>query len=67
MVTSRDERSRRRYVGMLVEWLRPRKKKRCNKLAYGTARVTVSKTRVLRSIYGSIQEHAGFEGPSWLD
>jgi transposase-like protein len=43
------------------------KKKRCNKLPYGTARVTVNKTRVVQSIYGSIQEYAGFERPAWLD
>lgn len=43
------------------------KKKRQNKLPYGTCRVTVSRTRVVQSIYGSIQEYAGFERPAWLD
>jgi transcriptional regulator with XRE-family HTH domain len=43
------------------------KKKRCNRLPYGTARVTVSRTRVVQSIYGSIQEYAGFERPAWLE
>ena len=42
-------------------------KKRCNRLPYGTARVTVSRTRVVQSIYGSIQEYAGFERPAWLE
>jgi transposase-like protein len=43
------------------------KKKRQNKLPYGTCRVTVSRTRVAQSIYGSIQEYAGFERPAWLE
>jgi transposase-like protein len=43
------------------------KKKRQNKLPYGTCRVTVSRTRVAQSIYGSIQEYAGFERPGWLE
>lgn len=43
------------------------KKKRQNKLPYGTCRVTVSRTRVVQSIYGSIQEYAGFERPAWLE
>ena len=42
-------------------------KKRRNKLPFGTARVTVSRTRVVQSIYGSIQEYAGFERPAWLE
>ena len=43
------------------------KKKRTNKLPYGTCRVAVSSTRVVQSIYGSIQEYAGFERPAWLE
>jgi transposase-like protein len=43
------------------------KKKRQNRLPYGTARVTVNRTRVLQSIYGSIQEYAGFEREAWLE
>ena len=43
------------------------KKKRQNKLPYGTCRVTVSQTRLTQSIYGSIQEYAGFERPGWLE
>jgi hypothetical protein len=42
-------------------------KKRRNKLPYGTVRVCVHSTRVVQSIYGSIQEYAGFERPEWLD
>ena len=43
------------------------KKKRTNRLPYGTVRVTVCRTRVIQSIYGSIQEYAGFDRESWLD
>lgn len=41
-------------------------KKRANKLPYGTTRITVHSTRVVQSIFGSIQEYAGFERPEWL-
>jgi hypothetical protein len=43
------------------------KRKRVNVLPYGTCRVSVSRTRVAQSIYGSIQEYGGFERPEWLD
>lgn len=43
------------------------KKKRQGRLPYGTARVTVSRTRVVQSIYGSIQEYAGFTRAAWLE
>jgi len=42
------------------------KKKRQNRLPYGTVCVCVHSTRVIQSIYGSIQEYAGFERPEWL-
>ena len=42
-------------------------KKRVNKLPYGTVRVTVTRTRVIQSIYGAIQEYAGFEREAWLE
>ena len=41
-------------------------KKRQNKLPYGTVRVCVHSTRIVQSIYGAIQEYAGFERPEWL-
>jgi hypothetical protein len=41
-------------------------KKRQNKLPYGTVRVCVHSTRVVQSLYGSIQEYARFERPEWL-
>ncbi len=43
------------------------KKKRVNRLPYGTCRVVVSKTRVTQHIFGSIQEYGGFDRPEWLD
>ena len=43
------------------------KKKRQNKLPYGTCRLTVNRTWIVQSIYGSIQEYAGFERPAWLE
>jgi transcriptional regulator with XRE-family HTH domain len=43
------------------------KKRRTNRLPYGTCRVAVSRTRVVQSIFGSIQEYAGFERDDWLD
>jgi hypothetical protein len=42
------------------------KKKRRNKLPYGTVRVCVHSTEIVQSIYGSIQEYGGFERPEWL-
>lgn len=42
-------------------------KKRKNMLPYGTCRVEVNRTRVVQSIYGAIQEYAGFSRPVWLD
>jgi hypothetical protein len=41
-------------------------KKRRNRLPYGTVRIGVHSTRVVQSIYGSIQEYGGFERPEWL-
>ena len=42
-------------------------KKRVNKLPYGTCALLVHSTRVVQTIYGSIQEYGGFERPEWLD
>ena len=41
-------------------------KKRVNKLLHGTCRLGVHDTALVQSIYGSIQEYAGFERPEWL-
>jgi hypothetical protein len=43
------------------------KRKRLNLLPYGTCHLVVSRTAVTQSIFGSIQEYAGFERPEWLD
>lgn len=42
-------------------------KKRRNKLPYGTAALRVHSTRIVQTIYGSIQELGGFDRPEWLD
>jgi transcriptional regulator with XRE-family HTH domain len=42
------------------------KKKRQNKLPYGTVRLVVHSTAIVQSIYGAIQEYGGFERPEWL-
>jgi transcriptional regulator with XRE-family HTH domain len=42
-------------------------KKRTNVLPYGTCRVSVYSTKLVQTIYGSIQEYGGFERPAWLD
>lgn len=42
-------------------------KKRTNKLPYGTAAVRVHSSRIVQTIYGSIQELGGFVRADWLD
>jgi hypothetical protein len=42
-------------------------KKRRNKLPYGTCKVAYCDSRTTQSIYGAIQEYAGFDRPEWLD
>jgi hypothetical protein len=42
-------------------------KKRRNKLPYGTCKVAYCDGRTTQSIYGAIQEYAGFDRPEWLD
>ena len=42
-------------------------KKRKNKLPYGTCRISVSRTRIVQSIYGAIQEIGGFTREAWLE
>lgn len=42
-------------------------KKRANRLPYGTVKIAVNRTHIVQSIYGSIQEYAGFERPAWLE
>jgi transposase len=40
---------------------------RVGKLPYGTAALVVHSTRLVQTIYGSIQEYGGFERAEWLD
>ncbi len=35
-------------------------------LPFGTCRLTVHSPRVVQSLYGAIQEYAGFSRPEWL-
>jgi hypothetical protein len=41
-------------------------RRRGRTLVYGTGRLAVSSTAVVQSIYGAIQEYAGFDRPEWL-
>jgi hypothetical protein len=41
-------------------------KKRTNKLPYGTCKLRVHSTRIVQTIYGSIQEYGDFERPEWV-
>jgi transcriptional regulator with XRE-family HTH domain len=42
-------------------------KKRAGKLPYGTCALMVHSTRIVQTIFGSIQEYGGFERDAWLD
>lgn len=46
---------------------RASKRKRVNKLPYGTCKVVVHSTEIVQMIYGSIQEFASCERVGWLD
>jgi hypothetical protein len=46
---------------------RSSKRTRIGKLPYGTSALCVHSTRIVQTIYGSIQEYGGFERPEWLD
>lgn len=43
------------------------KRTRIGKLPYGTSALVVNSTRIVQTIYGSIQEYGGFDRPEWLD
>jgi hypothetical protein len=43
-----------------------RKKKRRNKLPYGTCRLAVHDTQIVQHIYGAIQAYGGFDREEWL-
>jgi hypothetical protein len=42
------------------------KRRRVNKLPYGTCRVTLYRAAVVQSIYGAIQEYGSFKRPEWV-
>jgi hypothetical protein len=46
---------------------RSSKRTRIGKLPYGTSALVVHSTRIVQTIYGSIQEYGGFDRPEWLD
>jgi hypothetical protein len=43
------------------------RRKRLNKLPFGTCRVSVHSTRIVQMLYGALQEYGCFERPEWLD
>jgi transposase-like protein len=43
------------------------RRRRGHVLPYGTARLAVHSTFVVQSIFGAIQEYAGFDRPDWVD
>jgi transposase-like protein len=53
--------------GALNRYSKYSQKKRMNKLPFGTCSLRVHSTRIVQTIYGSIQEYGGFERPEWLD
>jgi transposase-like protein len=55
------------YKSIVNVYSQHSQKKRCNRLPYGTCHVVVSRTRVTQSIYGAIQEYAGFTREAWLE
>jgi hypothetical protein len=42
------------------------RKKRSNKLPYGTCRISVCSTQLVQNLYGAIQEYGGFDREAWL-
>jgi hypothetical protein len=42
-------------------------KKRKNRLPYGTCKLALHSTQVAQSIFGAIQEYAGFTNETWVD
>jgi len=52
---------------MVNNYSRLSRRKRVNRLPYGTCKLVVHSTEIVQTIYGSIQEYAGFSRPAWLD
>ena len=51
---------------MVNRYSKHSKKKRRNKLPYGTCRLNVHNTKLVHEIRGAIQEYGGFEREEWL-
>jgi len=51
---------------MVNNYSRSSQRKRFNRLPYGTCKLVVHSTEIIQTIYGSIQEFAGFNRPAWL-
>ena len=51
---------------MVNRYSKHSKKKRRNKLPYGTCRLNVHDTKLVHKIRGAIQEYGGFEREEWL-
>ena len=51
---------------MVNRYSRSSQRKRTNRLPYGTCKLVVNSTEILQTIYGSIQEFAGFSRTEWL-
>jgi hypothetical protein len=52
---------------MVNHYSRLSKKKRTNRLPYGTCKLVVCSTEIVQQIFGGIQELAAFNRPAWLD
>ena len=52
---------------MVNNYSRSSQRKRFNRLPYGTCKLVVHSTEIVQTIYGSIQEFAGFSRPEWID
>ncbi len=52
---------------MVNHYSRSSQRKRTNKLPYGTCKLVVCNTEIVQTIYGAIQEFAGFSRREWLD
>jgi hypothetical protein len=52
---------------MVNKYSKHSQKKRKNRLPYGTCKLVVHSTEIVQTIYGSIQEYAGFTRDEWLD
>lgn len=52
---------------MVNKYSKHSQKKRQNVLPYGTCKLVVHSTEIVQTLYGSIQQYAGFTRDEWLD